>query len=192
MNNLKTTDTGGFPLVLDDLRWQHEAYKEAFKGILSAFGISPTQTFILSGCVRTVDVGTVTVTEGYVCIEGEVYYMPEQVYAETVDTEYFAVNVTYDPAGLKLFQDASSHDTYEIRQAQILVSDTPPAEHTTPIEAQTIFEVIQDNLPQKANLYKSTGGGAPPLPGFYELGDILVHNDTTVYIRVAAGWETIG
>lgn len=190
MNKLKTLATGGFPFVLDDLRFTHNAYEEAFKGILSAFGIAPTETFILSGCKRTVGGGVVSVTEGYISLQGEVLYMPPQSYPVTTDTEYLAVNIQYDPAGLKLFQDASTNDTYEVRQAQILVSATPPLEHVSIQAAQTIFEIIQNNLPGKVNVFESIGP-ILPIPLYHEWGDIMIHNSTTVYVNTPIGWVSL-
>lgn len=178
MNKLKTTGLGGFPVVLDDFRWMDAGYRDGFYGLLAAFGVEDDQSFVIVGCERSVDDGTVTVSPGYVSINGEVCFFPEQTYDEpTTETEFFEVAVSYDAEGLKTFQDASEQDTYEIRRAKISISDTPPIEHTNFLEVQTIMEIIHDLLPSKANIYHVSF--PPPPPGIlFNTGDIVVASST--------------
>lgn len=149
MNKLNTINNGGHPIELDDLRWMDSAYRNAFLGLLSGFGILPNETFILSGCNKTTSGSTITVTEGYICLEGEILYMPEQTYPVPTgsDVDYFELDVTYDPLGNETFEDTTTHDTYEIRQAKISVGTPASGTITLLSNVKTIFEVIKDNIP---------------------------------------------
>lgn len=157
MNNLKTTDLGGFPLRSDDFRWSYQAMKDAFKGIMSSYGISNSTAVVLSGCTRSVASGTVTIAAGYISIGGEVCYVPAHSYPAPVGTqkEYWVIDISYDNTGLKTFQDASTHDTYEVRTGKIAVASTVPSGFTSYNQTKTIFEVINtkvDSVPLGAIL----------------------------------------
>lgn len=149
MNKLNTIAIGGHPIELDDLRWMDESYRNAFFGILSAFGISPAETFVLSGCVKTITGSTVTVTEGYLSIAGEVLFLPAQSYAvpSGVDEDYFELDISYDPTGLETFENGTPHNTYEIRNAKISVGTPTTGTVTLVSGVKTIFEVIEANIP---------------------------------------------
>lgn len=172
MNNLKTTDLGGFPLRSDDFRWSYQAMKDAFKGIMSSYGISNSTAVVLSGCTRSVASGTVTIAAGYISIGGEVCYVPAHSYPAPVGTqkEYWVINVSYDNNGLKTFQDASTHDTYEVRIGKIAVASTVPSGFTRYDLTKTIFEVINtkvDSVPLGAILMWS--GTIANIPTGYAL-----------------------
>lgn len=145
MNKLKTDITGGFPIKLDDFRWTDNAYRSAFTGMISGFGITDNEAVILSGCDRSLTGGTVTISEGYVSIGGEICYVPEHSYTEPTggDVEYWDIDVSYDTAGLKMFQSTVSHDTYEQRIGKIIVASSTPAGYTEYNLAKDIFEIIR-------------------------------------------------
>ena len=71
MNKLITTDLGGFPFTLDRLRWLDDAYRDAWKGLFSAFGITLPTSFKLSGCAVTINGNDYSTTAGYICLNGE-------------------------------------------------------------------------------------------------------------------------
>lgn len=150
MNKLKTTHNGGMGLELDDFRFMDNGYRDAFKGILSAFKVPLHHAIILSGCVRSVANNQVTVSEGYVSLAGEVMYMPTQSYP-LGGYEYIVPNITYANTGDEAFQDGNIHSTYEVRQAHIQVSanQIPTMPHI--FQMLTIYDVIQSRLPQIAN-----------------------------------------
>lgn len=149
MNNLKTNINGGFPFVLDDLRFLHDSYKEAIRGFINGYG---NQAVIMSGCVRSVNSGTVNITEGYVIMSGEMFHFPAQSYPtpQPGEVEYFVVDVTYDPSGNKVFEDGQSHDTYEIRKAKLQVAQPPQGIYTTIQNAVTFLEAVELGIPQIA------------------------------------------
>lgn len=150
MNNLKTNYNGGFPLVLDDLRWIDASVREAFKGIMSAFNATGSETFILIGCVRTVDTGVVSISAGYVSIGGEVCAVSAHSYAEPTggDVEYWSLVTSFDTDGDKEFQDTTVNQTYEIRKAKVLVAASVPADHSAYDSLETIHKYIVDKLPR--------------------------------------------
>ena len=147
MNGLKTTDNGGFPFQLDDLRWIDSGIREAFKGIMSAYGIDDSTAVILSGCQRSGG-GTVSLTEGYVSIGGEICYVPAQTWpahAGGTDEEYFVIESTFDPAGSKTFESASVYDTYELRRGKIQTG-VPPAGHTSLSDIRTLHQIAANSM----------------------------------------------
>jgi hypothetical protein len=159
MNKLKTDDAGGMPLELDDIRFEQDAVREAFYGIISAFGIAPADSFKLSGCEVTIAGNDYTTTDGYICLNGEVL----KVVAHTITKSAlhdvkWDVEVTYDPAGTETFKDGTTgHETYEVRRG-VLVSVAavvPPnyMQHDAPYLTEVIFETEG---------WRNVGGGGNP------------------------------
>lgn len=167
MNRLKTSDQGGFPLRLDDLRWMDNAYKEAFKGIMSSFGVIDQKVILLSGCERTVNNNMITISSGFISIAGEIYAVSEQTYNNPISSlEYWEVNVQYDAAGLKQFLDNTTHETYEIRTARIAVGPSVPQGSTEYSAMETIYDIINknvDTVPVGAIIMWSGTAGSVPI-----------------------------
>jgi hypothetical protein len=117
MNKVISTANGGFPLTLDDIRWNDEAYRYAFNNMLKAFTTS-NDKFIISGVVATHQVSP----EGYNVSAGLIYYNGEIL---QVDAHFVSISAnplasyiirkvtTYDPAGNVVFEDTTSHDTWQ-------------------------------------------------------------------------------
>lgn len=139
---------GGMPLEGDDFRWFQDGYAEAFKGVFSeiarrvstsvlgqgqvGFFIHPNYegNFVITGCeVTSIGSGNVSVAEGFVFIDGEVLYFPAVASMPEAAPGFgyaFRLVVTYDPAGLEVFQTGGSFDTYEIRRAEIYTLSASP------------------------------------------------------------------
>ena len=100
MNQLVTTNNGGQPIYLDDIRWNDSAYRSAMAGMLAAFGTD----FIISGCTS----GEGTCNAGYIMLGGEIL----QVDTHTITGNYFSKVQTYDAAGSDEYQDTSTHNVY--------------------------------------------------------------------------------
>ncbi len=148
MNTINNNHQGGVPVVLDDFRFTDAAYREAFYGLLSAIGVSPSNTFKISGVNRTVAAGVVTVSEGYVSIEGEICKFPQIQYPVPTmgQVEYFVIETTYDPNGDVQTESGTPIQLYEVRRASIAISATPPAQHTRLQDAKPILSSnIHDN-----------------------------------------------
>jgi hypothetical protein len=117
MNKLLTPN-GGMPLFNDDLRFMQNASFEAIKAIVGMLSeISPG--FILMGCEVTEGPTTFSVSEGYVCIDGEVLHAPARTNIPNAlkHTMVYSLNVYNDPAGNDQFEDGVLRDKYEIREA---------------------------------------------------------------------------
>lgn len=124
MNKLITTDTGGFPYVLDDIRWEQDAYRTALLDFSSAVRNSASADCVLWGCIVTDNTTTYDVSAGAVIINGEIYHVTATTGVTKVALKRLAIQAstgTYDASGLKTFQDAVTHNTYEIRKANVVM-----------------------------------------------------------------------
>jgi hypothetical protein len=129
MNKLKTTDNGGHPFELDDIRFMDEAYRDGLKGVLSAFGaLAITDGFKISGCGVTVGGGNYTWTDGYIALNGEVLKVDagSVPYPAGGNILTWDVVSTFDAAGLEQFEDGVSRDTYEVRKGALIEVPTTP------------------------------------------------------------------
>ena len=126
MDKLKTSDLGGFPFVLDDIRQflgrltspaNHGIY-QAFNNLLRGFG----DNFIVQGCVVSGTTGAFSITEGWVLLGGELVKVNAQgPFDEAIDNKFVKVT-TFDSRGNKTFLNGSIEDTYEKNRA--VVQDT--------------------------------------------------------------------
>lgn len=125
MNKLLTNDTkvGGFPLVLDDIRWftgqlkapNQQGVYQAFNNLLRGFG----DNFIVQGCVEGGSPGAVTLTEGWILLAGELLKVDAQAaFNEAADNTFVKVT-TFDSRGNKTFQNGAIEDVYEINRGNI-------------------------------------------------------------------------
>jgi len=72
MNKLKTTFTAGVPFDWDDIDWMQESTRKALYGLLSAYGIDPEDSLIISGCNVTIGPSVAITSAGYIMLNGEV------------------------------------------------------------------------------------------------------------------------
>ena len=162
MNQLISTQNGGIPLDWNDFRFEQAAVREAFYGILSAFGITPAQSFILSGCV----IGGGSITAGYIAKGGEVY----QVDAQAIPTPgigqyvYFNVAVTYDPSGDETMFNGVVAQTYAVRKA-VLALTTDATEMLLSSATPTIHSLITGKLKAALQTFTVTTGNTTVTAG---------------------------
>ncbi len=125
MNNLKTTDTGGFPFRLDDIRFLNDAYRIAFADIIT--GIVKQRLAIIHGCDVTYMGLFHRVEEGAIAYAGEVWHVDEHDVlwaAETFpEAPVWVMYEQFDALGNKIFKDGTQHNTYAVRKAKILMPD---------------------------------------------------------------------
>ncbi len=130
MNQLKTTDLGGFPFVLDDLRWTADGIKEAIAGhllpIIEFLGDSNSM-IILNGCVATVTVDDFRhVSEGFIFWNNEVFHVPAQsVFSPDSENANLILETQFDVAGDKVTFLGGTINAYEVRTLK-LVNDVTP------------------------------------------------------------------
>jgi len=120
MDKLITTGLGGFPLELDDLRWQFNAYEAAFKAIGNGLGVG--NNFVLYGCEASNLGGTLwTVTAGVVVIQGELCECPAMpTITVPIGNVLLASRIVADDSsGTETFEDLSVQQTYQKRRAVI-------------------------------------------------------------------------
>lgn len=128
MNKFITTDVGGLPLVLNDLRFIDAAYRLGFYGLASAFGITPADSFVLSGCALTIGISGSDLiydnTAGYICLAGEIYAVDAQtgLTVTSGNSARWDVITSNDAAGAKVFKDGTTYQTYQVRKAKLISS----------------------------------------------------------------------
>ncbi len=162
MNKLITTDVGGMPIVLDDIRWEQDANRDAIFGIMSAFGITKPTSFILSGCAVSIVGSTYSWTDGYLSLEGEICkVVAGSVTLAATTTAKWSVVETYDATGNKTFESGTSFDTYAIRTAALVQTNATFPITYMPYDAPTIHQVIAEAacpfIPQEWHLVGDSG-----------------------------------
>lgn len=170
MNKLQTNYNGKMPFELDDLRWMDDAYREAFYGFASAFGITEADSFKLSGCEVTISVNGNN--NDYICTSGYIYFKGEvlKVNEHTVsipnnpenDMVVFDVDVSYDPDGLDVFEDNSSHDTYEIRLGKMKAVNLVQPSTYMNYDAPTIHEIIVNKIKALSDSWRNIDSPGNP------------------------------
>lgn len=132
MKKLKTDYDGGFPFVLDDIRYQAEGIYEALKAICKSMLPEGSGSVILTGCeITNPSTNHYHISAGYI-------YLVIEGYGEIYEVEAHEVNTTgglaalqwcnvqtWDSAGLKTFFDSQSHNCYEIQRAHVIEDNDP-------------------------------------------------------------------
>jgi hypothetical protein len=127
MNLLETNANGGMPFELDDLRWLQDAWRMGFGAILKEFSDANGRKLILSGCEISPN-GTNPVTHsdissGYVLIDEEVFLVPAytNIANSALPQKYYRIATPVaDPSGNDVYEDSTVHDTYIIREAELV------------------------------------------------------------------------
>lgn len=110
---------GGMPLYGDDFGFLDAANRDALKGIVFEFARQSGGSLVLGGCELSIAGPTVTVTAGYVLIGYEVCHFPGTSFPlATASGGHLAIDVYFDPSGLKSFANSSTQDTYQVRRAK--------------------------------------------------------------------------
>jgi hypothetical protein len=200
MNKLITTNNGGMPFELDDLRFQDEGYREAFKGLLSALGGKALNDgYILSGVVATDTGSNFTTTEGWVAFNGEIWYIPGKTlpYLATGFKYVFEEDNTFDATGNESFEDGSVNDTYQIRRAKLTskIVITPEFEYMTwtPAPGTVVADTYADKINSLTHsnisiLDSITSAGSSQIITTVERNKISTNESDIAAIN--AGWTT--
>jgi hypothetical protein len=128
MNKLDTTSNGGFPLTLDDFRFEADAIRDAIKGLASAFGVDTfAGSFIISGCNQTGSIPNFIVNSGYICLKGEVckvetHNLPALAVGQVL---HWVVDETNDTNGAKTMENGATHQAYKLRKAKVISAVAP-------------------------------------------------------------------
>ena len=130
MNKLISNINGGYPFVLDDLRFQDDAYREALKGIFNHFEKNNSNDGIVFHQKEKYPWASFF-PETFCFYDGEIYKIPQTTFTGTGNTSTvyrikFSTN-TYQTGspGTKVFQDGQTHETYQIRTAYLEKTNAP-------------------------------------------------------------------
>ncbi len=147
MKHLITTITGYHPLAITDLGFIQEAFTEAFKGVLSTYGVANNEAVILSGCEKTVGATDITFSEGWVSIGGEVCFFPAQVIPLVPgEVQWFVKNQAFDPEGTVNYQTSGPQQTYEVITAQISSGVSIPNGFFDFLDAKNVYQLIREGV----------------------------------------------
>lgn len=121
MKHLETTETGGFPFVLDDLRWMETGINDAINAFIRGFKNNSTQNWqIITG----LDYDGFQVDDGWIFFNGEMCYCPgiSDATLQSGEMLKFQLSEIYDPSGSKIFQNNVNNpiDTYLNRTVEII------------------------------------------------------------------------
>lgn len=126
MDKLINDFNRGFNLKNNDLRFVEAAVRLTISDIINF--IKPNAPFRLWGCAVTEHGSYISVSEGAIYWEGEVWHVFAHnlaVATPLVAPVYWVFVTEYDPAGVKLDKDLVSHDTYQVRKAKSSLTTNP-------------------------------------------------------------------
>lgn len=179
MNKLKTSYPAGVDFNWDDLAWMQDATRDAFYGLLSAFGIDPDESFILSGCAVTIGPSSASTTAGYIALSGEIYKVSaHSIVYDGSSPVVWRLQETDDATGTETDSTGSTVECYQKRVAVLYQASSYTSE--MPYNAQTLQEVISEQL----NI--NTEWVTVPYNAAYFTGTSLVMNSTNtkLYYKV--------
>ena len=213
MNKLITTNNGGFPFQLDDIRFLDSGFRDAINNLFSNFSDgSNAQSFIVSGCQISISGSTISVTEGWLYLGSEVVHFP----AASIDTSGYSVfyfGIVTNDTESRVFEDGNSYDVHQTRQAQLQVSavssiGSMEVSTSTPFVARRLDQLIANKAslglateqesvkyvgavgqPSFGASASVTGVGAKEPLGFWKDSQGNVH--VQGYFRNTAQWATI-
>lgn len=148
MNKLKTVFSKGVPFEWDDIDWFQESVRDAFYGLLTAFGVSAGDSFIISGCsVVITDLGggsyRYTWTDGWIAYKGEICkVVASSVVPSVGDVAYWSIVETNDSSGAEKDSDDNTVQCYKIRQGALVGGVTPAPGTYMPYNAETLANKI--------------------------------------------------
>jgi hypothetical protein len=142
MNRLLGFD-GGQQLQAEDWVFIQDATEDTIKAIIK--GLGATAPVIVSGMVVTIADGNVTVTEGYLFKDDEIFYVPAAIFVDLGEsyTLNLAPNITTGEA--RTFKDTSTHNVYQYRRYIAGYSSSFVA-GTIPFPASNILGLITQHV----------------------------------------------
>jgi hypothetical protein len=130
MNFYDSTATGGHRFHGQDLRFEQEAVREAFRGFANMFGVN--RPFILSGCEYTViNALNWTCSAGFICLNGEVFAVDQHVFNPMGSIDFdsngnplesgpiWRIVATNHPDGVVTLDNGGTAATWRVRKARI-------------------------------------------------------------------------
>lgn len=176
MDYLKVDLLGGMHLEAEDWAFNQNGLKEALKGMASVAG----SNYILSGVLPlSVSPGIIGNPEGFVVIEGEIFYVPLNLQPNAGTFRYLEVKETFDPNGLEVFEDGGSpQNTYIKRTAKVTSYATAQAITTTRkllSDLKTFAQQTADNVADRLSDFSYSIDSLTPLQDF-TIGALVAKN----------------
>jgi hypothetical protein len=192
MNNLKSDIYRGISFEWDDFRFEQAAVREAFYGLLSCWGIQPSDSFIISGCQITGSLGSQVVAAGFISLNGEIFRVEAHsvpVLTDPSNVNYWDVDVSYDSTGTETTEGGTTADTYQIRTASVKEGVAPV--NYMPAEAPTLSLIIAKQTEKLLLSINEVENPWLPLtgvnPAFWDVVQPLVYKRTSTGIVVLRG-----
>lgn len=188
MNKIDFNQTGGHPLHLEDFAFLQNASIDAFKAIANILqepqssGLTPT--YIITGCVKTNPVpGTWAISEGYVVIAGEIYYVPSHSisYVDVNAPLYWTVEQTNETPSPLEYKDFSIKNVHFSRVAKLTTTLT-----------STVYNPAQNVAQRIDMIHRGVTGSLTLLNGWDgALEYRVIAGRVTLYGSVLANSNTI-
>jgi microcystin-dependent protein len=162
MNKLILNQAGGQKLIREDLAFMDNAYRDAFKGLTSAFG----DNFILSGC--DLDQFGVAISAGQVVINGEICEVDAQILATSppAGQNYWRVEevVTVN----RLHDDGNLYPIRAARKASVVRTETPEQTWVLFSSVKRVNSILQD-IATPAGIIQMWSGTISTIPSGWSL-----------------------
>ena len=127
MNSLVTDINGGYPWVLDDFRWHHDAERAALQGLIKGLALE-SDNCRLHGVLGNYLDPDWQFTEGHLLIDGEIIKVDAQTVPDPdlgFDYYHVVITETFDPAGDKSLEDGGTGNAYKQRRGTIQTGNFP-------------------------------------------------------------------
>lgn len=189
---------GGAPLYGDDFGFLDTAQRDAFKGIAYEIAKLYNGNLILGGCEVSVAGANFTVAEGYVMIGYEVCYFPGFTGPVAGGAYgYFSLSTTYDSGGQKVFANASTQQTWQVRRATFTPNvlsggalDTTEVKRLSDgLEALISSKIISSTSFTMINGWAKVTANNPTL--YKHLKNVTLIGDFTVGTLASNSWTKI-
>jgi hypothetical protein len=169
MNRITSNIDGGFPLVLDDFRFESVAVRDAVSGLVQAMLLG-NHSAILWGCALSDSGSTINVGAGAIAHKGEIYNVEPHSCQKGAAAYAFLVQESEDISGEKVFEDGGVHHTY-IKRTAIYINAVNIPEGTAADQVVSYFPRMDDLLRTKLHLVKPTSWVIPSVTENVELYD---------------------
>jgi len=147
MNILKSETNNGLEFNWDAFRWEQDAVREAFYGLMTALGIENDEGFIITGCAVSDGGSTWNIAEGYFCFNGEICHVSAHTITKSLgggQDHGWTILETYDADGLMPLETGGVLNTYAVREAIVTIVST--GSPYTPMLAPTIMQTLWKKL----------------------------------------------
>lgn len=129
MDKLITTNNGGMPFDLDDLRWIEQGVAASFKALAKAMNLNNETGFRLWGATVTDAGGSYNISAGAIFAFDEIWLVDAHSLTKLAGSGsyYWKQVITHDVSGFETFESAATVDTYQVRRMKLTNTDVDGA-----------------------------------------------------------------